>query len=165
MMVLLLILVLLLGLFLIPLGLPGLWVMLAAVVGYMFLGPPGAVGVWTIVVVALLAGIGELLEFVLAGRYARKYGGSRRAGWGAIIGSIVGAIIGVPIPIVGSMVGAFLGAFAGAWVAELTRNAELRGATRVATGALLGRIAATAAKVGIGCAVIVWVGFALWLGR
>lgn len=165
MMALLLILVLLLGLFLIPLGLPGLWVMLAAVVGYMFLGPPGAVGVWTVVVVAVLAGVGELLELVLAGRYARKYGGSRRAGWGAIIGSIVGAIIGVPIPIVGSMIGAFLGAFAGAWVAELTRNAELRGATRVATGALLGRIAATAAKVGIGCAVIVWVAFALWLGR
>jgi uncharacterized protein YqgC (DUF456 family) len=165
MMLLLLILVLLLGLFLIPLGLPGLWVMLAAVVGYMFLGPPGAIGVRTVVVVAVLAGVGEVLELVLAGRYARKYGGSRRAGWGAIIGSIVGAIIGVPIPIVGSMVGAFLGAFAGAWVAELTRNAELRGATRVATGALLGRIAATAAKVGIGCAVIVWVGFALWLGR
>jgi uncharacterized protein YqgC (DUF456 family) len=165
MMALLLILVLLLGLFLIPLGLPGLWVMLAAVVGYMFLGPPGGIGVWTVVVVAVLAGVGELLELVLAGRYARKYGGSRRAGWGAIIGSIVGAIIGVPVPIVGSMVGAFLGAFAGAWVAELTRSAELRGATRVATGALLGRIAATAAKVGIGCAVIVWVGFALWLGR
>jgi uncharacterized protein YqgC (DUF456 family) len=161
----LLVLVLLLGLFMIPLGLPGLWVMLAAVVGYMFLGPPGSIGVWTIAIVAALAGLGELLELVLAGRYARKYGGSRRAGWGAIIGSIVGAIIGVPIPIVGSMIGAFLGAFAGAWVAELTRSAELRGATRVATGALLGRIAATAAKVGIGCAVIVWVGFALWLGQ
>jgi uncharacterized protein YqgC (DUF456 family) len=165
MMALLLVLVLVLGLVMIPLGLPGLWVMLAAVVGYTFLAPLAGIGVWTIVIVAALAGLGELLELVLAGRFARKYGGSRRAGWGAIIGSIVGAIVGVPVPVVGSMIGAFLGAFVGAWVAELTRNAELRGATRVATGALLGRIAATAAKVGIGCAVIVWVGFALLVGR
>jgi uncharacterized protein YqgC (DUF456 family) len=165
MMALLLMLVLLLGLLMLPLGLPGLWVMLAAVAGYAFLGPSGRIGAWTIAIVAALAGLGELLELVLAGRFARRYGGSRRAGWGAIIGSIAGAIIGVPVPVVGSMIGAFVGAFVGAWVAELTRSPEVRGATRVATGALLGRIAATAAKVGIGCAVIVWVGFALWFGR
>ena len=55
----------------------------------------------------------EALEWILAGRFARKYGGSKRAGWGAIIGGIVGAFVGVPIPIVGSVIGAFAGAFVG----------------------------------------------------
>jgi uncharacterized protein len=162
---LLLILALIAGLVLIPFGLPGLWVMTGAVLVYSYVGPAGAIGVWTVVVVAGLAALGELLEFLLAGRYARRYGGSRRAGWGAIIGSIVGAIMGVPVPLVGSLIGAFVGAFAGAWLAEITRRTELRAATRVATGALLGRIVAVAVKVGIGCAVLVWVAFALLLGR
>jgi uncharacterized protein YqgC (DUF456 family) len=145
---------LLLGLVLIPFGLPGLWVMVGAVLAYSYLGPPNSIGTWLVVVVALLAALGELLEFVLAGRFARRYGGSRRAAWGAIIGSIVGAIVGVPVPIIGSMIGAFVGAFAGAWVAELTRAREVGAATRVATGALLGRVAAVAAKVGVGTAII-----------
>lgn len=153
------------GLLLIPFGLPGLWVMVGAVLLFSYLGPPGAIGAWTVVAVAALAGIGELLEFLLAGKYARRYGGSRRAGWGAIIGSIVGAIMGVPVPLVGSLIGAFVGAFAGAWLAEMTHRTEVRAATRVATGALLGRLVAVAAKAGIGCAIVVWVAFALMLGR
>lgn len=156
---------LLLGLLLVPFGLPGLWVMVGAVLVYSYLGPAGAIGAWTVVAVAGLAAVGEILEFLLGARYARKYGGSRRAGWGAIIGSIVGAVMGVPIPLLGSLVGAFIGAFAGALVAELTRRTEFGAATRVATGALVGRIVAVAVKVGIGCAIMVWVGFALWWGR
>lgn len=161
----LLIAALVLGLLLIPFGLPGLWVMAGAVLAYSYLVPTGAIGVWTIVLVAVLALVGEVLEFVLAGRFARRYGGSRRAGWGAIIGSIAGAIVGVPVPVIGSVIGAFVGAFAGAWLAELTKRSEFGAATRVATGALLGRIAAVAAKVGIGCAVLVWVAFALLVAR
>lgn len=162
---LLLFLALVAGLVLIPFGLPGLWVMTGAVLVYSYVGPAGAIGAWTVVAVAGLATLGEVLEFLLAGRYARRYGGSRRAGWGAIIGSIAGAIMGVPVPLVGSLIGAFVGAFAGAGLAELTRRTELRAATRVATGALLGRIAAVAVKTGIGCAILVWVAFALLLGR
>src|ERR671932_76622 len=144
------------GLAMIPFGLPGLWVMAGAVLVYSYLGPPSAVGVATLIAVLVLAFAGELLEFALSGRYARKYGGSRRAGWGAILGGIIGAFIGVPIFLIGSMIGAFLGAFVGAWMAELTLGTEVRAATRVATGALLGRIAAVAAKVGIGLVIMVW---------
>lgn len=163
--VLLLFVALVAGLLMLPLGLPGLWVMAGAVFAYDYLVPGGAIGTWTIVLVALLAAAGEVMEMALAGRFARRYGGSRRAGWGAIIGSMVGAIVGVPVPVVGSVIGAFVGAFAGAWVAELTKRAEVGAATRVATGALLGRVAAVAAKVGIGCAVLAWVAFALVIGR
>lgn len=158
----LLVVALLAGLVLIPFGLPGLWVMVGAALLYSY-AEPTRLGIWTILAITVLALVAEALEFVLAGRYARKYGGSRRAGWGAILGSIVGAFMGVPVPVVGSVLGAFVGAFAGALLAEMTSGGELRSATRVATGALLGRIVATAVKVGIGVALLAWVLFATWL--
>jgi uncharacterized protein YqgC (DUF456 family) len=153
---LLLVAVLLLSFVMIPFGLPGLWVMVGAALAYQLL-LPGTIGMVTLVGTALLALVAEVLEFTLAGRYARKYGGSRRAGWGAIIGSIVGAIVGVPIPILGSIVGGFVGAFVGAFIAERSGGTELAGSSRVATGALVGRVVAAAMKTGIGVVIAVWV--------
>ena len=161
---LLLIAAILLGLFIIPLGLPGLWVMGAGVLLYDLLVPGGAIGTWTVVIVAILALVGEGLEWVMGGRYARKFGGSRRAEWGAILGGIAGALVGVPVFLIGGMIGAFAGAFIGAWLAEMTRRSEVRAATRVATGALLGRIAGVVVKIGIGCVILAWTLFALWRG-
>jgi hypothetical protein len=154
-----LVLVLLLSFIMIPFGLPGLWIMVGSALAYQLLRP-GTIGTATVVGTALLALVAEVLEFTLAGRYARKYGGSRRAGWGAIIGSIIGAIVGVPIPIVGSIVGGFAGAFVGAFIAERSRGTQLAGSSRVATGALIGRAVAAAMKTGIGIVIAVWIVFA-----
>jgi uncharacterized protein YqgC (DUF456 family) len=153
--------VLLLSFIMIPFGLPGLWIMVGAALAYQLL-VPGTIGTSTVAGTAVLALVAEVLEFTLAGRYARKYGGSRRAGWGAIIGSIVGAIVGVPIPLIGSIIGGFVGAFVGAFVAERSRGTTAGGSTRVATGALLGRVVAAALKTAIGVAIAVWVLFAAW---
>lgn len=162
----LLFLTLLLGLALVPLGLPGLWIMLGATLVYWIAVPAGSIGGFTFGVLAALVVVAEVLEFTISGRYARKYGGSRRAGWGAIVGGIVGAVVGVPLPIVGSMLGAFAGAFAGALVAELTVARETRGEPiRVATGALIGRAVAAATKVAFGMAMAVWVMGAVLVGR
>jgi len=157
-------LALLASLFLIPLGLPGTWLMIVAAIALNLLGgADDRVGIVTLIGVGVLALVGELLEFSVTGRYTRKYGGSRRAGWGAIIGGMVGAVMGVPVPIVGSMIGAFVGAFVGALVFEYTRRgADAGSASRVATGALLGRVVAAAMKVGIGFAMAVWLLFAAW---
>lgn len=151
--------ILLASLLLIPLGLPGTWLMVAAAFGYELLVPRGGIGPWTVVGITVLAVIGEVIEWSLSARYARKYGGSRRAGWGAILGGMIGAFMGVPIPIpfVGSMVGAFVGAFVGALVLEYTKVKSAAGATRVAWGAFIGRVVAAAAKVGIGFLIVVWV--------
>ncbi len=152
------------GLLLIPFGLPGLWLMVGAALLYSY-AAPDRVGIVTILGLTVLAVVAEVMEFALAGRYARKYGGSKRAGWGAILGGIVGAIVGVPLPVVGSMIGAFAGAFAGALVAELTIGTNRKAATRVATGALVGRIASVAMKVAVGLVLMVWVAAALlWSG-
>ena len=155
--ILLLAVILVIALFMIPLGLPGTWIMVAAALGYWILVPTGGVGMVTVIGTGVLALIGEIIEFSLSGRYARKYGGSRRAGWGAIIGGIVGAIVGVPVPIIGSVIGAFVGSFAGALVAEYTRKEATVGtSTRVATGALIGRVVAAAMKTAIGVVIAAW---------
>ena len=150
-------LVIILSLILIVLGMPGLWIMVASAVTYNLVVPGDPIGWVTLVVVGVLALVAELLEFTLTGRYARKYGGSRRAGWGAIIGSIVGAMVGVPVPIVGPVIGAFVGSFIGALIAELTGGSSAGDATRVAKGALIGRVVSTALKIGIGFTIGIWI--------
>jgi uncharacterized protein YqgC (DUF456 family) len=82
------------GLILVPFGLPGLWVMLLGVIGYGWLTGFQTVGVGTIAVVVGLALLGEIVEWWLGFWFAERYGGSRRAGWGALVGGIVGASSG-----------------------------------------------------------------------
>jgi uncharacterized protein YqgC (DUF456 family) len=149
--------VIVLSLILIVLGLPGLWIMVATAVVYNMIVPGDPIGWVSLIAVAVLALVAEILEFTMTGRYARKYGGSRRAGWGAILGGIVGAIVGFPVPIVGPVIGAFVGSFVGALVAELTGGASAGDATRVAKGALIGRVMSTVLKIGIGFTIGIWI--------
>ena len=149
--------VIILSLILIVLGLPGLWIMVATAVVYNMIVPGDPIGWVSLIAVAVLALIAELLEFTMTGRYARKYGGSRRAGWGAIIGGMIGAVVGFPVPIVGPVIGAFVGSFVGALVAELTGGASAGDATRVAKGALIGRVVSTMLKIGIGFTIGIWI--------
>jgi|SRR3954447_6391725 uncharacterized protein YqgC (DUF456 family) len=157
--VILLVLVLILGLIMIPFGLPGTWIIAGAALGYSLL-VPGSISIFTVVLIAVLAVIGEVIEFTLTAKYTRKYGGSRRASWGAMIGGVVGAIVGTPVPLVGNVIGAFVGAFVGAFAFELSGGGGGTQATRVATGALIGRALASAMKVGIGVAMAAWITFA-----
>ena len=149
--------VIILSLILIVLGLPGLWIMVASAVVYNLVVPGDPIGWFTLVAVGVLALVAELLEFSMTGTYARKYGGSRRAGWGAIIGSIVGAMVGFPVPIVGPVIGAFVGSFLGALIAEFTGGSSAGDATRVAKGALIGRVVSTVLKIGIGFTIGIWI--------
>ena len=144
-----------LGLVLVPLGLPGLWVMVAGVAGYGWLTDFRSVGVATIAVVLGLAFLGEIIEAWLGFRFARTFGGSRRSAWGALAGGIVGAGLGVPIPIVGSVIGAFLGSFAGAALFEYSLSRTPDTAVRAGWGAVVGRATAAAAKIALGVVIAV----------
>jgi uncharacterized protein len=148
--------IIVLGLVMIPLGMPGTLVIFAGTLGYWLLVPAGGIGLFTVIGVGILLCIGGAADLILAGRYARKYGGSRRAGWGAIIGGMVGAFIGIPVPIIGPVLGAFVGAFVGALALELTAGTSGASATRVATGALLGRVVGAAINVAIGLMMAAW---------
>jgi uncharacterized protein YqgC (DUF456 family) len=147
---------LVIAILLIPLGLPGTWVIVGLAGVYDWISHSHAVGPVTILSFLALAGLAEAAEFLLAGRFTRHYGGSRRAAWGAVIGGLIGAVVGVPVPLIGSVIGSFTGAFLGALVAESSRGTQPGAAVSVATGAFLGRVAAAAIKVGIGCVMAVW---------
>ncbi len=145
------------GLALIPVGLPGTWLMLVAALVYNWLVTPAAFGWWTLSGVLALATLAEVLEFTIAKKYTEKSGGSSRAGWGAMLGGLLGAFAGVPIPVLGSVIGAFGGAFLGALVMEWTVRPDDRdGVVQVAKGALIGRVVATAAKLGAGIGIAAW---------
>jgi uncharacterized protein YqgC (DUF456 family) len=151
-------LVMVVALCLIPFGLPGTWIMVAVLaVGAMY----KAVGIITILAAIAIAGAAELLEFVFVKRLNERYGGSRRAFWGAIIGGIVGVIVGLPVPMIGSVIAAFVGSFLGAGIVTLAETRDLRAAHRVGFGALMGRVIAAVVKVFAGLVLLVIGGFAL----
>jgi uncharacterized protein YqgC (DUF456 family) len=141
------------GLLMIPLGLPGLWVMIGGLLVYGWLTDFRSMGIATIAIVLALALLGEVIESWLGFRFAKRYGGSSRSGWGALIGGIAGAIVGVPIPVVGSVIGAFLGSFAGAALFELSYSRRMGVAVGAGWGAVLGRAAAAAMKIGLGVVI------------
>ena len=67
-----------LGLLFVPLGLPGLWVMVAGIVGYGWLTDFRSIGVATIAVVLGIAFLGEIVEAWLGFRFDRGDRRSRR---------------------------------------------------------------------------------------
>jgi uncharacterized protein len=146
------------GLLLIPLGLPGLWLIVLGILSYGWLTHFQSLTAGLVALAVGLAALGEAIEAWIGFRFARRYGGSSRAGWGALAGGLIGAIVGVPVPIIGSMIGGFIGAFAGAAVFEYTR--EKASAVRAGWGAVLGRAAAVALKMGL---AVVMVSGALWV--
>jgi len=148
------------GLVLIPLGLPGLWVMVAALLLYGWLTDFHSLGLVAVITVLALAFVGEIIESWLGFRFAKRYGGSSRSGWGALIGGIIGAVVGVPVPVIGSVIGAFLGSFVGAAVFEYTASRNLDVATRAGWGSVVGRAAAAAAKIALGVIIAVIAAFA-----
>jgi len=148
------------GLLLIPLGLPGLWVIVLGILSFGWLTDFRSLSAGFLALVVGLAGLGEVVEAWIGFRFAQRYGGSKRAGWGALVGGLTGAVVGVPVPVIGSVIGGFLGAFAGAALFEYTGARAAGGAVRAGWGAVLGRAAAVATKMGLG--VVMAVG-ALWL--
>ena len=150
------------GLFLTAIGLPGTWIFLAVASAFALFDPTSPVAWWSIVAGVVLGLVAEGIEWVTASRYARRYGGSPRAAWGALIGGIAGAIVGVPVPVFGPLLGALFGTFFGALVAEYSVSGISGGAERVAWGAMIGRIVATVAKLGLGVVIAVLVLAAAW---
>lgn len=143
------------GLVLIPLGLPGLWVMVAGLLAYGWLTDFRSIGVATIAVVVGIAFLGEIIESWLGFRFAKRYGGSSRSGWGALVGGLVGAVVGVPVAVIGSVIGAFLGAFLGAALFEYSHSRRAGVAVGAGWGAVVGRAAAAAAKIALGIVIAV----------
>jgi uncharacterized protein len=154
-------------------ALPGNWIMVGAAALFtalMPLAPERGVGWKMIIVLALLAVVGEIIEFAAGAAGAAKQGASRRAivlsMVGAIIGSIVGVSTGSVVPIVGSLIGALFGgaagAFAGAYLGEAWKGRDEPARTAAGRGAFFGRIWGTVGKLAVGAvmlAVVAWDAF------
>lgn len=170
--VLLLILAVGIGWVLTVLGMPGNWLIVLAAALYSWLALSSGIlgiGLTLVITLAVLAGIGELVEFLSATVGARKAGGSRTASvyalGGSLLGAIAGGLIGMPIPIIGSAIaavlGGALGAFAGAAYAEHRRGEQHGQVFRVGKAAFSGRLMGTGFKAIIGALMVVCVLIAL----
>jgi uncharacterized protein YqgC (DUF456 family) len=148
------------------LTLPGNWIILILCGIYAWFFPEDAgsgIGWIGLAILALCAVVGEVIEFIAGAAFAGKRGGSRRgmalAVVGTAAGSLTGAVIGVPIPILGPVIGALLGgaggAFAGAWLGEIWKGKTAAEGAHVGTGAMIGRLLGTSAKLVIGAAMVV----------
>lgn len=148
----LLFLAVLAGLVMIPLGLPGLWLVVAALLaGGALLEAVG----WTLPLVALgAAAVAEGVELLTVRAMGKRYGGSPRAFWGAVLGGMAGLFVGVPVPVVGPLITGFLGTFAGAWIVTFLETRDLRRSGQVGWGVLLARTVAVGLKVGVGVALL-----------
>ena len=137
-------------------GLPGNWIMLILVAVWHFVLPmPSALNIWYWIIVLAIAVLGEVMEFFLQVKQAKKYGSSNTGTVGGVIGAIVGAILLAPFLFgIGAFIGAMLGAWCGCFVFELLRGMDSRTAARAALGAMFGRFLGTVTK--LGCGVVIW---------
>ena len=104
------------------------------------------IGIWTLLILAIMAALTYLVEFAASVFGVKKYGGSRRAMTGAVLGGIVGIFLGIP----GILFGPFIGAVAG----ELSMQRSLDEAGRAGFGTVVGLAIGVAGKLAIGIAMI-----------
>jgi uncharacterized protein YqgC (DUF456 family) len=104
------------------------------------------VGVWTLIVLGLLAALSYLVEFAGSVLGAGKFGGSRRAMAGAALGGFIGLFFGIPGILIGPFIGAVLG--------EMSLQRSLNHAGRVGIGTVIGLAVGAAGKLAIGIAMI-----------
>ena len=154
------VLAMLVGLVLIPFGVPGLWLMVVIVLGLVLAGSVS----WKLgLAAAAAAAVAELAEFLVLQRFGKRYGGSRKAFWAAVIGGMAGLFVGLPVPLIGPLLTAFLGTFIGAGVVTWLETRSFERSTRVGWGLVLARTVAVALKVATGVALLAAVAVALVL--
>lgn len=104
------------------------------------------VGIGTLAVLAILAGLTWAADFAAGALGARGFGASGRAIAGAVAGGVIGLFFGLP--------GLLLGPFAGAVLGELSLRRGLGQAGRAGIGATVGLAVGLAAKVALSCSMV-----------
>lgn len=137
-------------------GLPGNWLMIAGAALLAWLQkdhPP--FGLPTLAAVGVLAGLGELVEFVAGYSGARRAGTSKQGATWALVGGILGGVAGtfLPMPVIGSLLGACVGAAVGTILAETRQGIAFQPALRRGQAAGIGRFLGTVGKLVIGLGI------------
>lgn len=149
--------VLFLGLFLTVIGLFGNIIIFGAVLLYAFLTGFYPIGLRELLVIGLLYGTGEFLEYVFTILGVRWLGASRLAGWMAILGTIIGAMTGgMLLWGLGVVIGGFIGAFLGVLLTELIVKGEIGPAIKAGLGAFIGKTGAVFVKLCIAIIMVIY---------
>jgi uncharacterized protein len=144
------------GLLLDLVGLFGNWIILGAVaIAWLATGFTHFSGT-VIIVLLVLAILGEVVEFIASSMGAARFGASKGAMVAALVGCIVGAIVGAPFfLIIGAVVGALVGAFTAAAAYEvLMSQKDYDVAMRVGFGATVGKIGGILGKLAVGVLMV-----------
>jgi hypothetical protein len=130
--------------------LPGTWLIAVAAFLYSLVRDFDASSDWIVLVwLAVLALIGEVVEFVASTLGPKKVEVPTGAIVCSIIGGIIGAIIGVPVFLIGAVLGLLIGTFLGALVYTLVKDGRVRVALRHAWAVLTSRVISIFAKTSI----------------
>lgn len=129
--------------------LPGAGLIFAGAFIYAFFTNFEKVEISTIVILAIVAALSQLFDY-LSGAYGAKKMGSTKAGvWGSVIGGILGMIGG-------NVIGLVIGIFLGAVVAEMFfANKTAVHSLKIGLGSILGFLGGTVAKLIIGIAMVI----------
>lgn len=147
------------------LGMPGNWLIAAATAAYAYFVPAdsrASIGWQAVVIVLILAGLGEMIELLASAAGAARVGGTKRGAVLALLGSILGGLCGVfagvPVPLVGPIFAALLfaglGAMGGAILGETWAGKDADSSWRVGKAAFWGRLAGTLGKILVGAVMI-----------
>lgn len=148
-------------------ALPGNWLVVLFTAIFVALVPRSeeqGIGWWTVIILVVIALLGELIEFAAGAAGAAKKGGSRRgmllAIAGTMIGSLTGAALFSPVvPVIGTVIGAVggggLGAFAGAYLGETWKGRTAEDRLEISRGALVGRLLGTVGKMAVGIVMVI----------
>jgi len=122
-------------------ALPGHMLILAGLIVGAWANGFTRVGVWTLVVLGVIALASYGVDFVAVALGAKRLGASPRSMTGAALGTIAGLFFGLPGVIVGPFVGAVIG--------ELTTNRDFAKAGKAGVAAWIGFAIGTAVKVAL----------------
>ena len=122
-------------------ALPGHLLILAGLIVGAWANGFTRVGVWTLVVLGIIALASYGVDFVAVALGAKRLGASPRAMTGAALGTLAGLFFGLPGVIVGPFVGAVIG--------ELTMKRDFAKAGKAGVAAWIGFAIGTAVKVAL----------------
>ena len=99
------------------------------------------IGVGTVILLGVLAGLAVLLDFVAGILGARRVAATGKALWGATLGTVVGIFFG--------LVGLLLGPFIGALLGEASAGGSITRSTHVGIATWVGLLFGTIAKIAL----------------
>lgn len=143
-------------------GLPGAWLVFADVLALRFLGGSDTIGTSLVLILAIMAAGGELIEFYTSMRGAGEGTPVRGSGVAALVGGIFGGAAGFPLFFgLGAIPGMAAGAFIAVFVLSIAAEGNLEDAYYTAQGAFFGRLKGSLAKLVIVAVMITIVIYSL----